>query len=696
MTNESRHPVSLSSGAIDKANATPSKTTIVGEFHHPDELAPVLPTSSNERQESENHMPHDTVADIPCFKNVGTPGTSGTGQNTPHNDAGLRAVLCSLSPENMPEIPDPDREHIAMPSRSKSRFSVIQGESGNRNGVFWTDSEGCRHRLCSPLRVKAQARDVHQKSWGCLLEWCDNDGITHTWVCPMALLAGKDTSEFFRTLADGGLAISSVQADRSKLIEYVNSAQTENATRLRCVDRPGWLGDNYVLPGTVYGAQETETPYFIGQGADDYAQAGTLEQWQQTVAAMAVGNTRIVFALSVAFAGVLLKLAGESGGGFHFVGPTSIGKTTMLLEPAAGAWGPPERFAKKWRATANGLEGACVARNDNLLILDELAQVSPDEAGNAVYMIANGQAKSRMARDGSPMRTPTWCELFLSAGETDLLGHMADAKRIAKGGQLVRLPSIPADAGAGMGTLENLHGHPDSKGFADTFKRSVHAYYGKAGDAFLKQLTAPGQLEKVRQALKAYMPSSMAQLNVPAKATPEVTRMASRFALVAFAGSLATQYGITGWNEREAENAARSCFAAWLAEHDSSTGSDEQTVLDQVSGLLGSYGPSHFPSTSATPADLSRYPYIMGYLNLDDPENVEFWVLPTVFKDAFCKGYSPTFVKKVLTKRGWLKPGNVEGGGSTQRHTCKKRIAALGKDPVNVYVLTAKARDDDV
>ena len=40
------------------------------------------------------------------------------------------------------------------------------------------------------------------------------------------------------------------------------------------------------------------------------------------------GNSRMVFALSVAFAGPLIEPAGEDSGGFHLRGVSSTGKST--------------------------------------------------------------------------------------------------------------------------------------------------------------------------------------------------------------------------------------------------------------------------------------------------------------------------------------------------------------------------------
>ncbi len=60
--------------------------------------------------------------------------------------------------------------------------------------------------VCSRLKVVAKTRDAKSGEWGRLLEWSDDDGVSHQWAMPMALLQ-TDTSDLRRELASLGLAI---------------------------------------------------------------------------------------------------------------------------------------------------------------------------------------------------------------------------------------------------------------------------------------------------------------------------------------------------------------------------------------------------------------------------------------------------------------------------------------------------------
>jgi putative DNA primase/helicase len=237
----------------------------------------------------------------------------------------------------------------------------------------------------------------------------------------------------------------------------------------------------YVTPTESIG-QDDEIVVFQNAHAIDPAlsTSGTLDEWRASVARLAVGNSRMVFALSVAFAGPLADVAGEDSGGFHLRGGSSSGKTTAL-KVSASVWGNPGSYPRLWRATANGLERLAALHNDGLLILDELSQIDPKEAGEAAYMLANGQGKTRASRTGAARQATRWRILVLSAGEESLNSLMARAGRKSNAGQEIRLADIDADAGKGMGAFEVLHEQLTPAALALAIKDAAIKYPGTAG-----------------------------------------------------------------------------------------------------------------------------------------------------------------------------------------------------------------------
>lgn len=528
--------------------------------------------------------------------------------------------------------------------------------------------------VCSQLAVIAKTRDAKSGEWGRLLEWQDDDGVRHQWAMPIDLLQG-DGADVRRELARLGLAISPAKQARDLLASYLQVWPVE--ARARCVERLGWHSSVYVTPSESIG-QDGEIVVFQNAHAIEPALsvAGTADAWRDSVAALAVGNSRLAFAISVAFAGPLALIAGEDSGGFHFRGISSSGKTTGL-KAAASVWGDPSTYPRLWRATANGLEGLAALHNDGLLILDELSQVDPKEAGEAAYLLANGQGKARASRTGAARQSARWRLLFLSAGEESLTALMARAGRKATAGQEIRLADIDADAGAGMGAFETLHGHETPAALAMAIKDAAARHHGGVGIEWLRRVV------KDRPKLADFIADGIRQFVAdvtPSESAGQVIRVARRFALIAVAGELATHYGLTGWPEGESEVAAKKCFAAWLESFGGIGNREERAMLAQVRAFFEAHGASRFEDV-ASKWD-QRIPNRAGFYRNGRVGEREFMVLPEAYSREICSGFDAKAVTAVLLKAGWLAPG--EGSRATQ----KPRIPGIG--PTRCYVFTGR------
>lgn len=217
--------------------------------------------------------------------------------------------------------------------------------------------------------------------------------------------------------------------------------------------------------------------------------AGTLEEWQTSVARYCVGNSRLIFAVASAFAGTLLTLTDEGGGGFHCRGRSTIGKSTALLV-AGSVWGgdSSKGYLDTWRATINGLETVAELHNHGLLCLDEISQCDPRTIGETAYMLANGIGKARMTRAGGTRRRLEWDLIFLSNGEQSLSDLAAQAGQRTRGGQEARMCDVEADAGKGMGLFEEFHGMASPDALARHLSAASRKYYGTAICEYLAQL----------------------------------------------------------------------------------------------------------------------------------------------------------------------------------------------------------------
>ena len=537
-----------------------------------------------------------------------------------------------------------------------SRFEMIPGR-----GLYIREADRAPRWVCGVLDVAALVRDPRGTGWGLLVKFADPDGLPHAVIVPAALFRG-DGAEVAGLLLDAGLRLA--PKGRPALVEYLQTASPKE--RARITNRTGWHdagpdGAVFVLPDGAIGPNAGAWIYESEAGpVHTFAMRGTLPEWRENVARLCGGNSRLLFAVSVCFASPLLYLLGAESGGFHFRSNSSDGKTTALR--VAGSVCGGADFMQRWRATSNGLEALASAHCDAPLLLDELAQMDPREAGETCYMLANGGGKSRAARTGGARDRASWRLLFLSCGEIGLAEHLGEIHRTPRAGQELRLAEIPADAGAGLGVFENLHDYASGSEFAKALDRAARRHYGVAFQAFVGKLVQFQEEipELVREAQRKF---EGACLNEAAHG--QARRVAGRFALVGAAGELATKWGITGWEPGEAIQAARLCFDAWLARRGGQGNQEERAMLQQVREFLRRKGESAFSDWDRPANDTDKHapgkPDRAGYRrtcpDADGNDTQEFFIFNEAFRGVVCKGFDAGAVGRLLVAKGFARKG---------------------------------------
>lgn len=287
--------------------------------------------------------------------------------------------------------------------------------------------------LCSPIEFLAETENVDGKMPGVLVRVRTKSGRWHRLALSISSTVGGE--ELTRALIDHGLRIDpgrNAIAAFKRLLMYVSPEK-----KARCVEHVGWYENSFVFPDEIIGQPADmeivfQPPYPINHA---YRTAGTFEGWKNEVAALALGNSRLEFAICDALTGPLLKLVNTDGGGFHFRGPSTTGKSTAL-HVAGSMWGGGgiNGFVRSWRATDNALEGIALLHNDTFLGLDEMAEVEAKAAFRTAYMLSNGQGKARSNKAGDLRQSHEWRCSFLSTGEIGLGAKIAeDGKRQRRG-----------------------------------------------------------------------------------------------------------------------------------------------------------------------------------------------------------------------------------------------------------------------
>ena len=524
--------------------------------------------------------------------------------------------------------------------------------------------------ISGPVHLEALTRSDEGQDFGVLTRFTDREGSTRRWAMPYELL-NADGADLRRELLSMGLAISPTQ--RTKLGEYLQHKTPKR--KVLCTGRTGWAAKGaFVLPDCVIGPGADGVVFQDGgRMGKGHGVAGTLESWQQNVARYAIGNPMLMFTMSAAFSPPLLEPTNCEGGGFHEIGGSSCGKTTKL-EAARSVWGGPD-FKRSWRATSNGVEGVAEQHNDCLLPMDEISEVDPREAGAISYMLANGVGKSRATRTGASRPPKRWRTGVLSTGERSLEATMREGRVATKAGQSIRLVDVPTDCRT-HGVFDDLHGHKSGRAISDATKHGAKRHYGTAIRAFLEKLTRDDrdfcELLELTKSLPQFSTNGGVQEQ----------RVAARFALVAMAGELASEYGITGWPEDAAIQAASTAFNAWLGFR--GIGDDEpRKVRQAVREFLERHGGSRFIESEADTALLQARESAVrdraGYYTSTLEGGRLYWFNSAAMKEA-TTGFDMATVTAVLTECGALERGTDRPTQQRKFHGANGRWYVINPD----------------
>ena len=626
--------------------------------------------------------------------------------------AGAREVCVVAVPEDWPpgwDLADPPpgadaallRDMLAAAAERPAEMPPAPMPPGfveREGGIFVRSDDDDKPdvHVCGPLHVLAATHDGSGEDWGKLLRWHDDDGRRHEWAMPLALLAGESTDVRARLLR-GGLFVGTSRKSREGLATYLVRAKP--AARVHIVGRLGWhdtpAGKVFVLPGETIapaGAKPVRLQTERKDVLPPVATGGTLAEWQESIAIPAVGNSRLVLVISMAFAAPLLGLVGAEGGGVHLRGGSSIGKSTAAIA-AGSVWGGGglHGWLQRWRATDNGLEGLAAAHCDLLLTLDEIVEIDPLHLGPAAYMLANGGGKVRAARDGAGRRAAEWRLLFLSSGEVsvaDRLAEIAPGRRVTAG-QEVRVVDLPADAGAGHGLFDTLHDATSGGAFAERIKAAARACYGTAGPALLRAVMA--NLAGATEATRGFRHDFLAR-HLPPGADGQVARVADRFALIAAGGELAVALGILPWPPGEAVRAAARCFADWRRGRGGDGPAEITAALAQVRRFLEVNGEGRFRligGEAETPkAEGPERLFLAGYRRIVDGAT-EFFILPEVWRTEVAAGFDPGALAKEMVRRGFLRADPGDG-----KPACRCSLPGRPKGARAYHVMPALFADE--
>lgn len=540
------------------------------------------------------------------------------------------------------------------PFRPRPRFDT------DHRGVWWVnirtgkDGEAIEAEpllLSDPIDIIGTGQD-NDGAYYRIIKF--KDKITRQQKTAAIPQAEIGTVQGWQRLQSYGLTVLSGRAKRERLADYLQTQGSQAAFTI--TDRAGWHSNAYILPSGETITATDKDPAIIYNGDTSQAKAyqpnGELTDWQQNIARYAAGNSRLCLALGASFAAPLLSLLNEESGGFHLMGDSSDGKTTAA-KAALSVWGKPSGSLITWSGTKIGFSNTAAARNDGLLVLDEIGQASPHIIGDTVYSVMNGINKVQGAKQGGNRALSRWKVMMFSTGEKTPDSILKHHKGDWNAGQAARLPSIRAAAQYGI--YDTLHGFEDGALLSEHIAQSAEKYHGVAGRLFIRQLS--DDLEQAKRQATERMAAFMA--TIP-ELSGQARRVAKRFAIAAAALELAAP--VTGLPVGVGMAGVKQCFDEWL-EANGTGKHEDRRIIEQAEDFIAQHAlGTRFMEWS----DKSTNKDHAGYRK-QEGEKLELWVIRRVFADEIAQSFDESKACRVLADNGLLKYNHKNKGYQHQR-----------------------------
>ena len=556
------------------------------------------------------------------------------------------------------------RRWLKFSSKQDSEVETIQNNEGLENYrltdhgllyVFYEKTRGGKVKevetfICSPLQVVATGKDADDGERTQIVEFSNDEGRIKRINVPLRQLV-TEPQRILGELVACGLIINS--REKLRLIDYLIYSKPEK--RLTLVYKTGWQGKSFVMPDKIISSSDAENADYLLHGTHSKIKKlkaqGTAGEWRENIARYCVGNSRLIFAVSCAFASILLPLSNQLGGGFHLRGESSTGKSSALKVAGSVLGCNGENgFNETWRGTQNGIEAVAAYHNHLLLPLDEIKEIKRvEDVGKLIYMLSNGFATSRMTKDITARKRDEWLLLFLSSGELSFQDLTRETKEQIFGGQEARFIDISAVPENAHGIFENLHGFNNGAEFSSYLNRASVSFYGAAIREFI-QYTADNY-DKVKEIIEEAR-INFFQNYVDPKASGEVFRVAEKFALVGTGGFLATRIGLTDWQTGEVKSVTIKLFNEWLDRRGGTGAFDVSEGCRKIIAAIDKRAHSDFHDLDdeLKPKPQNR----IGYKRRGEPGGTEFVFTSEQFADL-CKGYNQKRILSELESLGFLK-----------------------------------------
>ena len=318
------------------------------------------------------------------------------------------------------------------------------------------------------------------------------------------------------------------------MVAYVNTLQ-KSAVEDLVLARLGWRENHtaFAFNNKLFKANETVQVSTDYDKASEYGfgSRGSLEKWVREVNKFYDHPAYLdrQFAVLCGFASVLLPFTMYRGLLVNMGGKAGAGKTTVL-STINSIWGNTDQlmiYGGKEGSTVVGRMEALNRHNNLPVCLDEITNLSPEDARSMVHSISQGQGKRRHKDYGAP---ENWWLIGISSCNGSLL-HKLSMNQSDSLGQAVRVFEIFISQTSTRTKVE-----------ADYLNAVVRENYGLAGEAFAQYLVK--HVDKV----KSLVAQCIAEVDSMGNVDSSERFRSAAIGCVWAAGILANKCGLIQWD----------------------------------------------------------------------------------------------------------------------------------------------------
>ena len=282
-------------------------------------------------------------------------------------------------------------------------------------------------------------------------------------------------------LANQGISVTSENSRQMvKYLSYIDDLNRDIIPTEKTSSHLGWIESGFVpyVDGVSYTGEGT-----FSQMYRSVKEKGSYKKWLEAIKGIrAAGCIQARLVMAASFASVLLTKFDALPFFVHLWSARSGTGKTVALETAASVWADPQvgAFCRPMKATTVGLEQLAVFTCNLPLCLDEL-QTMQGRGGfdDIVYMLCEGNGKTRGARNGGLRNSPSWKNCIITTGEMPIIGSCSKAGAVNRVIELECKGKVMPDA-------KSVH-------------RAITANYGFAGRRFIKAIMDPKVMRAIEK-----------------------------------------------------------------------------------------------------------------------------------------------------------------------------------------------------